>query len=324
MSTRPTAAQPDERIEAIRRFNRSYTRHIGVLQPRLLDSPFSLTEGRVLYELAHRDAPSAGELRRDLDLDGGYLSRILAAFARRGLVVRAPAPSDGRLRFFSLTAKGRRAFAPLERSAREQVAALLANRSADEQQRLLTAMRTIEAILGQGAEPDRSYLIRPPRAGDIGWVVQRHGALYAQEYGWDETFEGMVADIARRFLQRHDPARERCWIAERNRENVGCVFLVAHSATVAKLRLLLVEPAARGLGIGTRLVDECVRFAQQARYRKITLWTNSVLRTARQIYETAGFQLIAEQPHHSFGCDLVGETWTLPLRRPAAKGASRR
>ncbi|HZP92148.1 MAG TPA: helix-turn-helix domain-containing GNAT family N-acetyltransferase [Burkholderiales bacterium] len=321
MSTTRGAGRADERIEAIRRFNRFYTQRIGVLRPRLLDSAFSLTEARVLYELAHRAAPSAGELRRELDLDAGYLSRILGAFERRGLITRAPSPNDARRSHFSLTARGRRAFASLDREAREQIASLLADRSAGEQHRLLGAMQAIEAVLENRPEGDRSYLLRPHRPGDIGWVVQRHGVLYAQEYGWDETFEGFVADIAGRFLRSHDPSRERCWIAERNHENVGCVFLVAHSATVAKLRLLLVEPSARGLGIGTRLVDECIRFARHAGYRKVTLWTNSVLRAARRIYEEAGFRLLAEEPHHSFGRDLVGQTWELALRSANAPTA---
>jgi DNA-binding MarR family transcriptional regulator/N-acetylglutamate synthase-like GNAT family acetyltransferase len=324
MPTQPTTDQPATRVQAIRRFNRFYTQHIGVLQPKLLDSPFSLTEARVLYELAQRASPSAGELRRELALDGGYLSRILTGFEKRGLVARSRAPNDGRSSLFTLTTKGRRAFAPLDRRARAQVAALLAHRPAVEQQRLLGAMQTIEAIFAKQPPADRSFLLRPPSAGDIGWVIQRHGALYAREYGWDQTFEGLVAEIAGRFLQKHDPARERCWIAEHNGENVGCVFLVAQSATVAKLRLLLVEPTARGLGIGTRLVDECIRFAHQAHYRKITLWTNSVLRAARHIYQEAGFQLVAEEAHHSFGHDLVGETWTralAPLRTRKAAGA---
>lgn len=321
MSTARTLGRRNEHIEAVRRFNRFYTQRIGVLRPGLLDSAFSLTEARVLYELANRASPSAGELRQELDLDAGYLSRILGAFERRGLVARARSSTDGRRSHFSLTVKGRRAFASLDRGAREHAATLLADRSAEEHQRLVGAMHTIESVLGERPELDRSYLVRPHRPGDIGWVVQRHGALYAQEYGWDETFEGFVAEIAGHFLQKHDPARARCWIAERNGENVGCVFLVAQSATIAKLRMLLVEPAARGLGIGSRLVEEVIRFAEQARYRKITLWTNSVLHAARHIYEQAGFQLVAEEPHHSFGHDLVGQTWTLALPRAGAAQA---
>jgi DNA-binding MarR family transcriptional regulator/GNAT superfamily N-acetyltransferase len=321
MSTARTLGRKSGHIEAVRRFNRFYTQRIGILRPGLLDSAFSLTEARVLYELANRASPSAGELRQELDLDAGYLSRILGAFERRGLVARARSSTDGRRSHFSLTVKGRRAFASLDRGARAHVATLLADRSAEEHQRLVSAMQTIESVLGKRPELDRSYQVRPHRPGDIGWVVQRHGALYAQEYGWDETFEGFVAEIAGHFLQKHDPARERCWIAERNGESVGCVFVVAQSATIAKLRMLLVEPAARGLGIGSRLVEEVIRFAGQARYRKITLWTNSVLHAARHIYEQAGFHLVAEEPHRSFGHNLVGQTWTLALPRAGAAKA---
>jgi DNA-binding MarR family transcriptional regulator/predicted GNAT family N-acyltransferase len=321
MSSKRTAALAGQHTEAVRRFNRFYTQRIGVLRPRLLDSAFSLTEARVLYELATRTGPSAAELRRDLELDAGYLSRILGAFERRGLATRARSPTDGRQSHYRLTAKGRRAFAPLDHNAREQVGALLEGRSAGERQRLLAAMQTIEALLGTKDRADHPYLVRSHRPGDIGWAVQRHGALYAAEYGWDETFEGFVAEIAGRFLLKHDPQRERCWIAERNGENVGCVFLVAQSPTVAKLRMLLVEPSARGLGIGRRLVDECIRFAQAARYRRVTLWTNSVLHAARRIYQDVGFELAAEEPHHSFGHDLVGQTWTLALPRPEPQEA---
>ena len=310
------ASRRGDPVDTVRRFNRFYTQRIGVLQPRLLGSAFSLTEARVLYELANRASPSAGELRHELGLDAGYLSRILGAFERRGLLTRTPSSNDGRRSLLSLTAKGRRAFDGLDRGAREQIAALLSDHSPVEHRRLVAAMQTIESVIGMRAEPDGSYAVRLRRPGDVGWVVQRHGVLYSQEYGWDETFEGFVAEIAGRFLQRHDAARERCWIAERDGENVGSVFLVAQSATVARLLLLLVEPSARGLGIGHRLVDECIRFARQVRYRKITLWTNSVLHAARRIYEQAGFQLVAEEPHHSFGHDLVGQTWTLALAKP--------
>ena len=319
MLSKRTAALASHHTDAVRRFNRFYTQRMGVLRPRLLDSAFSLTEARVLYELATRAGPSAAELRRDLDLDAGYLSRILRAFEQRGLAARARSPSDGRQSHYRLTAKGRRAFAPLEHSARQQVGALLEGRSAGERQRLLAAMQTIEALLGTKDPADQPYLVRLHRPGDIGWVVQRHGVLYAAEYGWDHTFEGFVAEIAGRFLMKHDPQRERCWIAERNGENVGCVFLVAQSAKVAKLRMLLVEPSARGLGIGRRLVDECIRFAEAAGYRRIMLWTNSVLHAARRIYEEAGFRIVAEERHRSFGHDLVGQTWTLALPRPESQ-----
>jgi DNA-binding MarR family transcriptional regulator/GNAT superfamily N-acetyltransferase len=304
----------EQRVAAVRRFNRFYTKQIGVLRRGYLGSPFSLAEVRVLYELAHREAPTASHLARDLGLDAGYLSRMLRGFERRGLIGRRAPDGDGRQRLLWLTRKGRRAFAPLDADAREQIGGMLAALAARDQERLVGAMRTIETLLGGAApEPGAAYVLRPHQPGDIGWVVHRHGVLYAREYGWDERFEALVAEIAARFVRRFDPKRERCWIAERRGEIVGSVFLAKRSETVAQLRLLLVEPAARGFGIGTRLVDECVRFAGRAGYRKIMLWTNSVLRDARRIYERAGFRLAHTQPHHSFGHDLLGETWELDL-----------
>jgi len=322
-SSRPTslaAPSPAEaRVAAVRRFNRFYTRLIGALDEGHLHSPFSLAEVRIMYELAHRDAPTPTELSRELRLDAGYLSRILRGFEQRGFVERVPSPTDGRQFHVRLTRTGRSSFAGLNARAADDVARLLTPLSDAGQRRLVDAMRTLEEVLGardarpaSGAVP---YLLRPHRPGDMGWVVHRHGVLYAEEYGWDERFEALVAEIVAHFIARFDAARERCWIAERDGENVGSVFLVRHPERdgVARLRLLLVEPSARGLGIGHRLVDECVRFGRQARYHTITLWTNSVLAAARRIYEQAGFALVREEPHRSFGHDLVGQTWELSL-----------
>ena len=301
------------RVDAVRSFNRFYTKQMGVLHEGLLGSPFSLTEVRVLYELAHRDRLTATALSRELGLDAGYLSRILRGFDRRGLVAKARSAADGRQSFLALTARGRRAFAPLNARAHDEVVAMLRRLSPAEQARLIEAMRTIETLLGGRSEPKVPYLLRPHQPGDMGWVVHRHGALYAQEYGWDETFEALVAEITAKFIRHFDPKRERCWIAERDGEIVGSVFLVQRSKTVGQLRLMYVEPKVRGLGIGSRLVDEVVRFARQVGYRKVVLWTNSVLDAARHIYEKAGFRLIHSEPHRSFGHDLIGETWELPL-----------
>jgi DNA-binding MarR family transcriptional regulator/N-acetylglutamate synthase-like GNAT family acetyltransferase len=319
----PTA---DSRIEAVRGFNRFYTRRIGVLQEGLLATPWSLTESRLLWELAHREAVTGSELARELELDPGYLSRLLRGFKEKGLVAGTRDPDDARHLRLRITAKGRRAFAPLDTRSRAEIGALLDRLDDAGQRRLLEAMAQIEQLLDGAAAPRAEpWLLRPHRAGDIGWAIGRHGALYAQEYGWDIGFEALVAQIAARFLERFDAAREACWIAERERSNVGCVFLVqardeasdAPLEGVAQLRLLLVEPSARGLGIGARLVDECERFARQAGYRRIVLWTNSVLVAARGIYAKAGYRLLRSEPHHSFGHDLVGETWELALDAPA-------
>ena len=303
----------DRRVAAVRRFNRFYTQRIGVLQDGLLSSSFSLTEARVLYELAHREQPTASELGKDLGLDAGYLSRVLRGFERRGLIERRPSKADGRQNLLSLTDAGRAAFAPLDERSHSEIGAMLRPLPAPGQRRLIEAMGAIERLLGAPPEPAAPYLLRPHRPGDLGWIVHRHGVLYAQEYGFDERFEALVAKVAAQFLQSFDARRERCWIAERAGEIVGSVLLVRASDEVAKLRLLLVEPEARGLGIGARLVEECERFARQAGYQKITLWTNSVLDAARRIYEKAGYRLVREEPHHSFGQDLVGETWELDL-----------
>ncbi|MGE5802601.1 MAG: GNAT family N-acetyltransferase [Gemmatimonadota bacterium] len=303
----------EQRVAAVRRFNRFYTRQIGVLQEHLLHSPFSLTEGRVIYELAHHERVTAKTLGEELGLDGGYLSRMLRGFQQRRLVAKQPSPTDGREQLLSLTEKGKVAFAQINARSHEEIGAMLERLPPTEQDRLVQAMRAIEAMLGAPPEHKVPYILRPPQPGDMGWVVQRHGALYALEYGWNEEFEALCAEIVAQFVRRFDPRRERCWIAEQNGENVGCVFLVSRSKTVAQLRLLLVEPKARGLSIGTRLVDECIRFARQTGYRKMMLWTNDVLHAARRIYERTGFHLVHEEKHHSFGKDLVGQTWELEL-----------
>jgi DNA-binding MarR family transcriptional regulator/GNAT superfamily N-acetyltransferase len=302
-----------ERIDTVRRFNRFYTQKIGVLREGLHDSPFSLTEVRVLYELAHRQNPTASEIARELGLDAGYLSRLLRGFEKRGLIARQPSESDGRQSLLRLTEQGQATFAPLNARTQEEVGAMLGRLSVVQQNQLTGAMQTLENLLGTPPETKVPYLLRTHQPGDMGWIVYRHGVLYSQEYGWDERFEALVAEIVAHFIQDFDPKKERCWIAEREGEIVGSVFLVKKSATVAKLRLLLVEPKARGLGIGTRLVNECERFARQAGYRKIVLWTNSILLPARRIYEAAGYRLIKEEPHSQFGEGLVGETWELKL-----------
>jgi DNA-binding MarR family transcriptional regulator/GNAT superfamily N-acetyltransferase len=305
------AAPPDSRAAAVRRFNRFYTRQIGVLNEGFLQSPFSLTEGRVLYELAHQERPTASEVSAALGVDTGYLSRILRRFERHGLVKRERSRADGRRSHLGLTAKGRAGLAALDARSQGDVRDMLSHLSEPDQRRLLESMRTVERLLGAPAEPAPGYLLRPHQPGDMGWVVHRHAVLYTQEYGWDEQFEALVADIVAQFIRRFDPKRERCWIAEREGDILGSVFLVKESDAVAKLRLLLVEPSARGLGIGTRLVAECVRTARRLGYRTLTLWTQQSLHAARRIYEQAGFRLVRSEPHHSFGRDLVGETWDL-------------
>jgi DNA-binding MarR family transcriptional regulator/GNAT superfamily N-acetyltransferase len=303
----------DRRVGDVRHFNRFWTRQIGVLREGYLESPFSLTEVRVLYELAHREETTASELGEELGLDAGYLSRILRGFEKHGLIHKRPSEADGRRRLLRLTERGREAFAPLDARSRSEIGEMLGGMSIAGQERLVGAMRTIEGLLSAGSEPAVPYLLRLHQPGDMGWVVHRHGVLYAREYGWDEHFEAVVAEIVAKFIQKYDPRVERCWIAERHGEVVGCVFLVRESREIAKLRLLLVEPEARGLGIGSRLVEECIRFARQAGYLKITLWTNDVLNSARRIYEGMNFRLVYEEPHHSFGHDLVGQTWELML-----------
>ena len=315
----------DGRIAAVRRFNRFYTLKIGALGHTLLGSDFSLAQARVLYELAHasdesRKALTAGDLAASLAIDEGYLSRILRGFERRGFVRRKRSVADRRRRWLQLTARGRRAFGPLNKRSYQQMRAMLERLTDSEQARVVDALATVQRLFGSPPLSSTGLVLRALQPGDIGWIVHRHGAIYAREYGYDERFEALVAEIAARFVQRFDSRRERCWIAERDGQIVGSVFLVSKSKTAAKLRLLLVEPAARGLGVGTRLVSECVRFARQAGYRRLVLWTQSELDAARRIYERAGFRRVAEEAHHSFGRDLVAETWELSLQAPSNGG----
>jgi DNA-binding MarR family transcriptional regulator/GNAT superfamily N-acetyltransferase len=312
----------EDRIDAVRAFNRFYTREIGLLHERQLQSPFSLTEMRVLYELARRRAATAAELGRDLRLDPGYLSRMIRRFSAGRLVRRTPSPADGRESLLRLTRRGRAAFAPLDARARADVATLLARVSDPEQQQVVSAMQTIARALGEMNEPPVApapYRLRGHQPGDMGWVIQRHGALYAREWGYNAAFEALVARICADFLDHFDPARERCWIAERNGAIVGSVFLVRKSDRIAKLRMLIVEPEARGLGLGQRLVDECIRFARQAGYRTLTLWTHRQLTAARRIYERAGFRCVHHEAGRSFGRNLVDETWELTLATDAPR-----
>jgi DNA-binding MarR family transcriptional regulator/GNAT superfamily N-acetyltransferase len=308
-----TSTDFEDRIAAVRRFSRFYTRQLGLLQEGLNETRFSLTEARVLYELAHRDPITATALGADLGLDSGYLSRILRRFGDDGLVARKRAPDDARQHLIGITAKGRKAFAPLNKGSRDQVGAMLGKLPAAEQERLVASMGTVETLLGERSAGKSAYLLRPHRPGDMGWVTSAHGALYAQEYGWDITFEALVAKVAAEFIENFDPKREHCWIAELDGERVGSAFVVAKTDEIAKLRLVIVDPKARGLGIGKRLVEECLRFAKAAGYSSMTLWTQSTLTAARGIYQNAGFKLVAEDPHHSFGVDLVGETWERDL-----------
>ncbi|MCP5150585.1 MAG: MarR family transcriptional regulator [Chromatiales bacterium] len=302
-----------ERIAAVRRFGRFYTRHVGALNEGLLQSTFPLTEARVIYELANRQRPTASDLARELRLDPGYLSRLLRNFRERGLVEATPSPTDARQNLLGLTEQGRAAFETLDRSSRDEVARVLESLSEADQERLVEAMRTIETLLANEPPPPRPYLLRPHRPGDIGWVVHRHAVLYAREYGWDQSFEAMVAEIGARFIRDFDAARECCWLAERDGEILGSAFLVRDDDARAKLRLVYVEPEARGAGVGTRLVEECIRFARAAGYRSVTLWTNDILHAARRVYERLGFRLVERESHHSFGHDLVGENWELVL-----------
>jgi DNA-binding MarR family transcriptional regulator/GNAT superfamily N-acetyltransferase len=299
-------------IAEVRAFNRFYTRKLGVLDQQLLKSPFSLSEARGLYELAHREDPAAKELGIELGLDPGYLSRMLQNFEEQALITRKPLPSDRRQFRLSLTAKGRQAFAKLDRSSHDDVAEMLGRLSPGERERLVQAMATVERLLGTVADRPVATL-RSPRPGDMGWVVQSHGALYTAEYGFDSSFESLVAEIAGKFLASFDASCERCWIADIAGVQAGSVFLVRQSDDVAKLRLLLVDPAARGQGLGQRLVAETIAFAKACGYRKITLWTQSILVAARKIYKDAGFVLVATEPHRGFGQDLIGETWELNL-----------
>jgi DNA-binding MarR family transcriptional regulator/GNAT superfamily N-acetyltransferase len=305
--------ESNDQISAVRAFNRFYTRKLGVLDQQLLKSPFSLSEARVLYELANRDNVAAKEIGIELGLDPGYLSRIIQNFDETGLITRKPLPSDRRQYRLSLTAKGRQAFAKVDRSSHDDVADMLATLPRGDSRRLIEAMAVIERLLGDPRISPAPAILRGHRPGDMGWVVQSHGSLYASEYGFDSSFEGLVAEIAAKFLASFDASRERCWIAEIEGAQVGSVFLVRHTDDVAKLRLLLVDPAGRGQGLGRRLVAECLSFARQCGYRKITLWTQSILVAARKIYQDTGFVRVATEPHRSFGQSLIGETWELKL-----------
>ena len=300
-------------VDDVRGFNRFYTRVLGLLRPDLAGSAFGLTEARVLFELAHGDEVAVSDLRRELDLDAGYLSRILSGFTASGLVAREQSASDGRRRVVRLTTDGRRAFAHLDRLQATAIDSLLAPLDEGQRAQLVAAMGEIRRVL-DGPSRRAGIVLRAPEPGDLGWVVERHGARYAAEYGWDATFEALVAHIVADFAERRDTNREAAWIAELDGQRVGCVFCTAaDTADTAQLRLLLVEPSARGSGVGTRLVDECLRFAKRTGYTRITLWTNDVLIAARRIYERAGFVRNRSEPHHSFGHDLVGEYWSRDL-----------
>ncbi|MHB8585731.1 MAG: bifunctional helix-turn-helix transcriptional regulator/GNAT family N-acetyltransferase [Thermoplasmatota archaeon] len=300
-------------VEAVRQFNRFYTTKFELLRNDFLGSPFGLTEARVLYELARGTQPTAAALREHLRLDAGYLSRILARFETGGLLRRKPHPMDGRASLLEITGKGKALFRSMEERQKATVAAMIAALGPRERERLLVAMRGIEGLLDPAGRNVASVEIRSPAPGDMGWVIERHGAIYAEEFGWNEEFEALVAEIVARFATSHDPTRERAWIATMGGERVGCVFCVRKNATTAQLRILLVEPHARGHGIGARLVQECLAFAKAAGYRSIVLWTNDVLVSARKIYEACGFRLVEQEKHHSFGKDLVGQNWALSL-----------
>ena len=299
-------------IDAVRRFNRFYTRRIGVLRAGLLGSPYRLAEARLLYELAQGGQATASALGRDLGLDLGYLSRLLQGLKRRGLVRARRAAHDGRQSLLALTAKGRQAFAVLDSRSRDATGAMLAPLPEHDRERLVGAMKAVETLLG-GEKKETQILLREHRPGDLGWVVQRHGALYAEEYGWDERFEALVAGIVARFVKHFDAARERCWIAESGGERVGAVLVVKQSRSAAQLRLLIVEPSARGRGLGRRLVEECIAFARAKGYRRLALWTQSNLAAARALYRRCGFRRVRKERHSSFGYDLVGEFWQLAL-----------
>ncbi len=312
MSTDRAPSESD--IRAVRAFNRFYTQRIGVLDP-YLGSDFSLTEVRVLYELAHRDQPTAADLGRDLALDAGYLSRILRRFEGKGWLARAPSPADARQSLLRLTEAGYQVFAPLQQTSRDQAGALLGALPAASRRELIDAMATVQRLLGADvpAPATRTVVLRDPQPGDMGWVVQQHGEIYAREYGWNAEFEALVADIVGKYIRNFQPDFERCWIAELDGERVGAVFVVRKSATVAQLRLLILSRQARGLGLGGRLTDACIAFARSKGYKKMRLWTKSCLDAARALYAKRGFRLVKSEPYHGFGHDLVGETWELKL-----------
>jgi DNA-binding MarR family transcriptional regulator/ribosomal protein S18 acetylase RimI-like enzyme len=302
-----------ERINAVRRFNRFFTRKIGVLREGLLHSPYSLTEARIIFELANRSNITASDLGNELGLDAGYLSRILNRLEQQNLIEKTLSDNDRRQRLISLTTEGQTAFSLLDTRSSDEISEMLNELSESAQIRLIDAMYTIEGILNRSFKYAEPFYLRHHEAGDMGWIIHMHGLLYSQEYGWDESFEALVAEICANFINNYDPKKERCWVAEMQEEQVGSIFCVKASEGVAKLRLLLVDPKARGLGLGTRLVKECVRFARRSGYKKLILWTNDVLVEARHIYEKNGFKLVEEEPHHSFGHDLIGQNWELLL-----------
>jgi DNA-binding MarR family transcriptional regulator/N-acetylglutamate synthase-like GNAT family acetyltransferase len=302
----------DDRVAGVRAFNRFYTARIGVLRDGLLRTPHSLTEARVLYELGQREVTEVTDLRRGLDLDAGFLSRLLARLQRDGLVARERSRDDARRQRVRLTEEGIAAFDELDRRSAEEIGAVLGALAEEDQRRLVAAMDVVRDVLEEVGPPG-AFVLRAPRPGDLGWIVQRHGALYAQQYGWDESFEALVARIVADYAEHHDPRREAGWIAEVDGEPAGCVLCTRREDDVAQLRLLLVEPRARGRGIGARLIEECLRFAQRAGYVRITLWTNDILHEARRLYERAGFELVESAPHHAFGRDLVEQTWARAL-----------
>jgi DNA-binding MarR family transcriptional regulator/N-acetylglutamate synthase-like GNAT family acetyltransferase len=312
----------DPHVSAVREFNRFYTQKIGVLRGGLLDSDYTLTEVRVLYEIAHRQRPLASDLVRDLALDAGYLSRILAKFARRGWLKRERSGDDARKAHLHLTARGRAVFQSLDVRARDEIGELLSPLPPEKQLQLQGHLQNVQSLLGARPAANRELVLREHRPGDMGWIVHKHGELYAAEYGWNGDFEALVAEICARFLRELDPSGERCWIAERAGLPVGCIMLVRHSRTVAKLRLLLVDPSQRGMGVGNALVEACLAFAREAGYRKVTLWTQSILVAARKLYEAHGFRKVDSHSHESFGAKLVAETWDLDF--PRERSARRR
>ena len=303
----------EQEVAAIRAFNRFYTRKLGIIEPRLLHTPFTLQEARIMYEIAHRPACTATDLTRDLGLDPGFLSRTLQGLQRRQIVTRKPSKDDGRVNELSLTAKGRSAQVELERMTNEEVGSLLTALDGNQRAAVVRAMTTIEQTLERPTAKPAAFILRSHRPGDIGWVISSQARAYAEEYGWDISYEALVAEICAQFIRNFDPAREHCWIAEAGGEPLGSIFLVKGSDEVAKLRLLLVEKKARGLGVGRALVEQCIRTAREMGYKEMTLWTQSILVAARGIYQAAGFRCVKEERHHSFGADLVGETWEMKL-----------
>lgn len=305
----------EHRADSVREFNRFYMSRIGVLGDVFLDSEFSVSEVRLLYELAHRDRPTASKIGEATGLDPAYLSRTLRKFEKQGFITTVPG-ADRRCRLLMLTPAGRKAFAPLERKARNAIVELLQPLATTEQQKMIASMQAIRVLLG---DPDATskqkglYLIRPPAPGDLGWIVHRHGVLYAEEYGYDQRFEGLIAEVVGGFARSEKPERERCWVAECDSDIVASIFLLARSATVAQLRLLLVEPKARGAGLGRRLVEEAIRFARTAGYQRIRLWTQSELKPARKLYQSVGFKIVGQEAHEGFGRKLKAEVWELKL-----------